>query len=314
MNTSSDYPFFLNSSLELEADKTPSMYGRYAVVMFIIGILIMLLNIIGIKLVNNSKTIVKNLQVYISSLMACDFFIGFNISLSPLTFWFFRSRFVVDLFSSIVRSFVISSLLHTAVLSMDRLLSIKQPNFYTLRITPKICVGLCACIWFVAALYSIMAHALVPFYPMNGQFDVGVYSSFMVIYFSCLFVYVGCSRSIIVCAKEHIRRNNIAPWLVVPTREQQNLDNLRLSIIVTTASGFLFILYLPAQIFAFLTFIDSDRKFKVTVLFQDLAFPFFVMESLLGPLLYLLRFRETRQMIKRLCCSVTREVTVSTNT
>ena len=252
MNTSSDYPFFLNSSLELEADKTPSMYGRYAVVMFIIGILIMLLNIIGIKLVNNSKTIVKNLQVYISSLMACDFFIGFNISLSPLTFWFFGSRFVVDLFSSIVRSFVISSLLHTAVLSMDRLLSIKQPNFYTLRITPRICVGLCACIWFVAALYSITAHALVPFYPMNGQFDVGVYSSFMVIYFSCLFVYVGCSRSIIVCAKEHIRRNNIAPWLVVPTREQQNLDTFRLSIIVTTASGFLFILYLPAQIFAFL--------------------------------------------------------------
>ena len=69
MNTSSGYPFFINSSLELETDKTPSMYGRYAIVMFIIGILIMLLNIIGIKLVNNSKTIVKNLQVYISCLL-----------------------------------------------------------------------------------------------------------------------------------------------------------------------------------------------------------------------------------------------------
>ena len=201
---------------------------------------------------------------------------------------------------------MISSLLLTAGLSIDRLLSIKQPKIYTFRLTLNTCIWACVCIWFMSALYNILVHALFTFYPMGGLFDVRVYSSF----FSCLFA----SWSIVVCAKEHIRRENAAQRRFGPKRDQMTLDTFRFSIIITTASGLLFLLYLPSQLFALFTFIDPNRKLRATLIFQDVAYPPLLLESLLGPLVYLLRFSETRQMIRRLFCFATEDAPASRNT
>ena len=159
------------------------MYGQYGFATTIIGTIILFLNIIGMHLVRKSKTIFENLQVYIISLMACYFFIGLCFPTSPIVLWLSNSHSTVNIIMSVVRYFVISSLLLTAGLTIDRLLSIKQPNFYTSRVTLNTYIWVCVCIWSMSALYNILVHALFTFYPMGGLFDVRVYSSF----FSCLF-------------------------------------------------------------------------------------------------------------------------------
>ena len=209
MNSSSEVATSENSSLAVnEEEASPLLYGRYGYSLIIIGAVAMFVDVICMRLVRKSKTIFKNLQVYIISLMACYFFVAFSFTLAPLGFLLFKSTFAIDLGVSFGRSVVISSLLHTAVLSLDRLLSIKLPNFYSFPVTPRICYGVCFCIWFVSALNNIVVHAFVTFQPVGGRFNVGVYSSFVFVYFSCLLVYIGSSRSIIVCAKEHIRQKN----------------------------------------------------------------------------------------------------------
>ena len=315
MNSSFEVASSENSSLAVnEEEASPLLYGRYGYSLIIIGAVAMFVDVICMHLVRKSKTIFKNLQVYIISLMACYFFVAFSFTLAPLGFLLFKSTFAIDLGVSFGRSVVISSLLHTAVLSLDRLLSIKQPNFYSFRVTPRICYGVCFCIWFVSALNNIVVHAFVTFQPVGGRFNVGVYSSFVFVYFSCLFVYIGSSRSIIVCAKKHIRRENVIQRIVGAPRDSQNLETFRLSIIITTASGFLYLLYLPSQLFALFTFFDPYRKLKTTLFLQNIAFPSYLLESLLGPLLYLVRFRETRQMLKSLCCFSNEDAVVSRDT
>lgn len=183
MNSSLDLVSSENSSSSASEEVSPSLYGRYGFATTIIGTIILFLNIIGMHLVRKSKTIFKNLQLYIISLVACYFFIGLCFSTSPIVLWLSDSHSTVNIITSVVRYFVISSLLLTAGLSIDRLLSIKQPNFYTSRVTLNTCIWACVCIWFMSALYNILVHALFTFYPMGGLFDVRVYSSF----FSCLF-------------------------------------------------------------------------------------------------------------------------------
>ena len=212
-----------NSSSSASEEVSPSLYGRYGFATTIIGTIILFLNIIGMHLVRKSKSIFSNLQVYIISLMACYFFIGLCFSTSPIVLWLSNSHSTVNIITPVVRYFVISSLLLTAGLSIDRLLSIKQPNFYTFRVTLNTCIWACVCIWFMSALYNILVHALFTFYPMGGLFDVRAYSSSMCIYFNCLFVYVGSSRSIVVCAREHIRRENAAQRRFGPKRDQMSL-------------------------------------------------------------------------------------------
>ena len=255
MNSSLALASSENSSSSASEKVSPSLYGRYGFATTIIGTINLFLNIIGMHLVRKSKTIFKNLQEYIISLMACYFFIGLCFSTSPIVLWLSNSHNTVNIITPVVRYFFISSLLLTAGLSIDRLLSIKQPNFYTFRVTLNTCIWACVCIWFMSALYNILVHALFTFYPMGGLFDVRVYSSFMCIYFSCLFVYVGSSRSIVVCAKEHIRRENATQRRFGPKRDQMSLDTFRLSTFITTTSGLLFLLYLPSQLFALFTFI-----------------------------------------------------------
>ena len=144
-------------------------------------------------------------------------------------------QYTVNIITSVVRYFVISSLLLTAGVSIDRLLSIKQPNFYTFWVTLNT-------LYMYVFVFGSCLHCTISLstLSMDALFDIRVYSSFMCIYFSCLFVYVGSSRSIAVCAREHIRRENAAQRRFGPKRDQMTLDTFRLSIINTTARDFCF--------------------------------------------------------------------------
>lgn len=298
------------NSSEFDDAGNMSLHGKFGTIYSVVGTLIVIVNVIGITLFYSSKTIVKNLQVYITSLMVCDLLIGVNLLLGPFVFWISNSNIVVDQSTLFVRTMLLVSLLHTAGLSVDRLISIKLPNFYTFRVTSSICMVVCFCIWILLAVYHILMTVLTKNAPMSGKFDMNTYGLFLIVYLSCLFVYLISSKSIISCAREHLKRVKAN----APSQEQQKSNTFRLSIVITTASGFLYILYLPAQIFGALTFMDPFGEMKVTRFFMTIAYPLLTLESLLNPLMYMLRFQETRHLIKRVFSPSTIISIVSNNT
>lgn len=298
--------------------ETLLLYGRYTTTMPILGAVIVAVNIVGILIISKSKTIAKNLMVYIISLMTCDLLTGLNLLVCPLIYWLFAIRQVVDQSVSIIRTLLLISILHSGGLSVDRLLSVKQPNLYQFRVNSKVCKIVCISIWSVMAAYHVIVIMLSSFYAMGGQFDTRIYIIFLSIYFSCLFLYLGSSKIIITCARNHLNRSTLRTQIPDSARDQQ-MATFRLSIVITTASGFLYMFYLPAQIFVILTFIDPAREMKVTQFFLDISYPMLTLESLLNPILYLLKFRETRQTIKDFCCpsritSIVTRNTMTTNT
>lgn len=78
--------WFGNTSSEVEDARNLSLHGKNQATYTIIGTLVISLNIVGIILFCKSKTIFKNLQIYIVSLMVCDLLTGFSFLLSPLAF------------------------------------------------------------------------------------------------------------------------------------------------------------------------------------------------------------------------------------
>lgn len=290
--------WFGNTSSEVEDARNLSLHGKNQATYTIIGTLVISLNIVGIILFCKSKTIFKNLQVYIVSLMVCDLLTGFSFLLSPLAFQLSESRVVLEQTSSIVRTMLLLSLLHTAGLSIDRFISVRLPNVYNIRVTSRISTLVCLCIWTVMITYHILLIFFSTNAPMSGQFDMKSYVVFISVYIVCLLIYLTSSKSIISCARDHLKRIKAN----APLQEQQKSNTFRLSIVVTTASGFLYILYLPAEIYVTLTFFDPFGEMKVTRFFMAIAYPLLTIESLLNPLLYVLRFKETRQMIKRVFC------------
>lgn len=287
-----------NTSFKFTEAPKLKMHGRYVPIWIFVGTLIIILNVVGIVLFRRSRTIVKNLEVYITSLMACDLLIGVNLLFGPFVFWISKSLIFVDQAALFVRTMLLVSILHTAGLSVDRLLSVKLPNVYTFWVTSRICTLVCLCIWASLMVYHILMFVLATNSPLSGQFDMKSYGLFLIVYVSCLLVYLISSKSIISCAKDHLKRIKSN----APLQEQQKSNTFRLSIVITTASGFLYILYLPAQILGALTLVDPSLEMKVTRLFMDISYPLITLESLLNPLLYLLKFKETRQMIIRVFC------------
>lgn len=287
-----------NSSFKSNEAPKLEMHGRFVPIWIIVGTLIIILNVVGIVLFRRSRTIVKNLQVYITSLMACDLLIGVNLFFGPFVYWISNSLIFVDQAALFVRTMLLVSLLHTAGLSVDRLISIKQPNVYTFRVTSRICILVCLCIWASLMVYHILMFVLATNSPLSGQFDMKSYGLFLIVYISCLIVYLLSSKSIISCAKDHLKRTKAN----APLQDQQQSSTFRLSIVITTGSGFLYILYLPATTLGALTLIDPSLELKVTRLFISISYPLVTLESLLNPLLYLLRFKETRQMVIRVFC------------
>nr|XP_022302551.1 uncharacterized protein LOC111110367 isoform X2 [Crassostrea virginica] len=202
-------------------------------------------------MISKSKTIAQNLKVYISSLMVCDCLTGLNLTVTPIIHWLVDVPELVDVSVAIIRTLLLISILHTAGLSMDRLVSVKFPHLY--------------------ALY---------------------------------------------CARNHLKRLNVIRFQEQqqhgqqqgqqqgqqPVREQKVTATFRLSIVITTASGCLFALYLPVQVFIILTFIDPTRTLRVTQVFSDVSYPLLMLESLINPVLYLARFRESRKTIKQFFC------------
>lgn len=299
-----------NNSSELDDAGTMSLHGKFGTIYSVVGTLIVIVNVIGIALFHSSKTIFKNLQVYITSLMVCDLLIGVSLLVGPFVFWIFNSHIVVDQSTLFIRTMLLVSLLHTAGLSVDRLISVKLPNFYTFRVTSSVCMVVCFCIWILLAVYHILITVLTKNVPMSGKFDMNTYGLFLIFYLSCLFVYLISSKSIISCAREHLKRTKTN----APSQEQKTANTFRLSIVIITASGFLYILYLPAQIFGALTFLDPFGEMRVTRFFMTIAYPLLTLESLLNPLMYLLRFQETRHLIKRVFCPSMFVSVVSSNT
>lgn len=287
-----------NNSFESKEARKLELHGRYVPIWIIVGTLIIIFNVVGIVQFRRSKTIAKNLQVYIISLMACDLLIGVNLLFGPFVYWISNSLIFVDQSALFVRTMLLVSLLHTAGLSVDRLISVKLPNVYTFRVTSKICILVCLCIWTSLMLYHILMFVLATNAPLSGQFDMKSYGLFLIVYVSCLIVYLISSKSIIYCAKDHLKRTKAN----APLQDQQQSNTFRLSIVITTASGLLYILYLPATALGGLTLIDPSLEMKVTRLFMDISYPLVTLESLLNPLLYLLRFKETRQMVIRVFC------------
>lgn len=149
-----------NNSSELNDAGNISLHGQFGMIFSVVGTLIVIVNVIGIALFYSSKTIVKNLRVYITSLMVCDLLIGVNLLLGPFVFWISNSSIVVDQSTLFVRTMLLVSLLHTAGLAVDRLISIKLPNFYTFRVTSSICMVVCFCIWILLAVYHILMTVL----------------------------------------------------------------------------------------------------------------------------------------------------------
>lgn len=275
-----------------------SLHGKNGAIYTIIGALIVFLNVVGITLFCKSKTIFKNLQVYITSLMVCDLLTGFSFLLSPLAFQLSKSRVVLEQFSLIVRTMLLVSVFHTAGLSMDRLISVKLPNVYNIRVTSKICTLVCLCIWTVLITYHVLLIFLSTNAPISGQFDIKSYGVFISVYIICLLIYLISSKSIISCARDHLKCTKTN----APLQERRKSNTFRLSIVITTASGFLYILYLPAQIYTTLTFFYPFGEMKITRYLMTMAYPLLTLESLFNPLFYMLRFKETRHLIKRILC------------
>lgn len=64
--------------------------------MLVIGIVIVICNIIVIVIILRFKIIVQNLKVYISSLMVCDCFMGFNLVVVFIVYWLVNVFRLVD--------------------------------------------------------------------------------------------------------------------------------------------------------------------------------------------------------------------------
>lgn len=143
-------------------------------------------------------------------------------------------------------------------------------------------------------MYHILVIFLLTNAPMSGQFDMRSYGVFISIYIICLLINLISSKSIISCAWDQLKRTKTN----APLQERQKSNTFRLSIVITTASGFLYILYLPAQIYTTLTFFDPFGEMKTTRFFMTMAYPLLTLESLFNPLFYMLRFKETRHLIK----------------
>lgn len=167
-----------------------SLHGKFGTIYSVVGTLIVIVNVIGIALFHSSKTIVKNLQVYITSLMVCDLLIGVNLLVGPFVFWIFNSHIIVDQSTLFIRTMLLVSLLHTAGLSVDRLISIKLPNFYTFRVNSSVCMVVCFCIWILLAVYHILMTVLTKNVPMSGKFDMNTYGLFLIFYLTCLLICV----------------------------------------------------------------------------------------------------------------------------
>lgn len=181
---------------------------------------------------------------------------------------------------------------------MDRLISVKLPNVYNIRVTSKICTLVCLCIWTVLITYHVLLIFLSTNAPISGQFDIKSYGVFISVYIICLLIYLISSKSIISCARDHLKCTKTN----APLQEKRKSNTFRLSIVITTASGFLYILYLPAQIYTTLTFFDPFGEMKITRYLMTMAYPLLTLESLFNPLFYMLRFKETRHLIKRILC------------
>lgn len=276
-------------------------YGRFWNTMPVIGIATVICNIIAITIISRSKTIVQNLKVYISSLMACDCFTGFNLVVVPIVHWLVNAPRLVDVSAAVIRTLLQISILHSAGLAVDRLVSVKYPIFYALHVNKRTCVFFCACIWFILSVNQVIVSMISSNDPMGGQFDKTVYTVFLTIYFSCLLIFLVSSKTIIQCARCHLNRQTLR-LQQHPEREQQVTTTFRFSIVITTASGCLFALYLPVQVFIILTFIDPAKEMKVTRFFSDISYPLLMLESLLNPLLYIVKFRESRNLIKQFFC------------
>lgn len=134
-----------NTSFKFTEAPKLKMHGRYVPIWIFVGTLIIILNVVGIVLFRRSRTIVKNLEVYITSLMACDLLIGVNLLFGPFVFWISNSLIFVDQAALFVRTMLLVSILHTAGLSVDRLISVKLPNVYTFWVTSRICTLVCLC-------------------------------------------------------------------------------------------------------------------------------------------------------------------------
>ncbi|XP_022302550.2 uncharacterized protein LOC111110367 [Crassostrea virginica] len=292
------------------------LHGRFWNSAPIIGGVTVVFNIIAIMMISKSKTIAQNLKVYISSLMVCDCLTGLNLTVTPIIHWLVDVPELVDVSVAIIRTLLLISILHTAGLSMDRLVSVKFPHLYALYVSRKVCILFCVCIWLLLTVFQIVVSLLTTNDPMGGQFDKTVYIIFLTLYFSCLLVYLISSRTIIQCARNHLKRLNVSRFQEQqqhgqqqgqqqgqqPVREQKVTATFRLSIVITTASGCLFALYLPVQVFIILTFIDPTRTLRVTQVFSDVSYPLLMLESLINPVLYLARFRESRKTIKQFFC------------
>lgn len=148
--------WFGNTSSEVDDARNLSLHGKNGATYTIIGTLVISLNIVSITLFCKSETIFKNLQVYIVSLMVCDLLTGFSFLLSPLAFQLSESRVVLEQTSSIVRTMLLLSLLHTAGLSIDWFISVKLPNVYKIRVTSRISTLVCLCIWTFMITYHIL--------------------------------------------------------------------------------------------------------------------------------------------------------------
>ena len=275
--------------------------GNHAVgrsVGFILGFSLVLTNAIGIYILHTSKTIAKQIRTMIFHLSLSDLMLGIFVVLMNRI-----DHMIPPLWYSVIgKLLVLVSHLFTACLSIDRMISVWDPNWYLLHVTEETTALLCRIIWAVQSAISVATLFLLAMKVsyLEQTCDIGS----LIVYIVVSVTVANSSYQIYKHGYKQFKRlkgfGDIKPKSFFWT-------NYKATIILLSLCMSMIILNLPVVSFNLVKLINFDLYLKVTqTRALQAARLIALLNHFINTFLYTFRFKECRERLTTMftpsCC------------
>lgn len=256
------------------------------------GILLVVTNGVGIYFMYTSKTIAEQIRTMIFHLSLSDALLGVFATISCIINRIYH--FVPSNWTPVIGKFVVLiSLVFTAALSLDRMLSVSYPNWYLLHVTQEKTLLVCRIIWLSFAGIVVLLIFLLVYEVNYLQQTCDLVS--IIIYIVTTATVANSSCRIYKHGYQQFRRLH-----VFGNKKPKHflLNNYKATITLLSLCLSMIILYLPLVAFNLIRIINLEMyqqtmNIRILQVSRNIA----LLNHFINPFQYIFRFKECRERI-----------------
>jgi len=255
------------------------------------GLLLVVTNGVGIYFMYTSKTIAEQIRTMVFHLSLSDAVLGVFASISCIMNRIYQ--FVPNNWTSVIGKFIVLiSLVFTAALSLDRMLSVSYPNWYLLHVTQEKTPLVCRIIWLSFAGIFVLLMFLLVFEVSYLQQTCDLVS--IIVYLATTTTVANSSCRIYKHGYKQVQRLQ-----VFGNKKPKHflLNNYKATITLLSLCLSMIILYLPLVAFNFIRIIDLELYQNMNYRILQVARNFALLNHFINPFQYIFRFKECRERI-----------------